>query len=49
MALYKMYIPLTGLELGNIKGKGCMVEMGHKDTGIQIATLGQSHDTSNKL
>ena len=34
------------VELGNIKGKGCMVETGHKDTGFPIETIGPSHDTS---
>ena len=36
----------TGAQLGNLKGKGCMVEMGHEDTGFQIETLGPLHDTS---
>ena len=27
-------------------GKGCMVDMGHKDTGFPIETLGPSPDTS---
>ena len=29
----------TGAQLGNFNGKGCMVEMGHKDTGFPIETL----------
>ena len=30
----------------NRKGKGCMVEMGDKDTGFPIETLRSSHEAS---
>ena len=37
---------IAGVQLGNFKGTGCMVEMGHTDTGLPIETLWPSHDTT---
>ena len=36
------YSPV-GAQLGNFKDNGCKVEMGHKDTGFPIETLGPAH------
>ena len=41
-----LLVPLPVAQLGHFEGKGCMLEMGHKDTGFPIETSGPSHDTS---
>ena len=36
--------PPTGAQLGTFKAKGCMVEMGHKDTGFPVEGYRMIHD-----
>ena len=43
--LYIVYKLTRRATRGNFKGKCCMVEVGHRDTGFPIETLGLSHDT----